>query len=55
MIKVQLPIVALTADVMPEDKQMAVEAGFNAHLCKPINANDLGNCLAQYQPNSIEL
>ncbi|NQZ12758.1 MAG: response regulator, partial [Algicola sp.] len=51
MDKNQLPIIALTADVMPEDKQLAVEVGFNAHLSKPIDINDLANCLAQYQPS----
>ncbi len=54
MDKNQLPIVALTADVMPEEKQMAVEAGFNAHLSKPINVNDLGNTLALYKENASE-
>ena len=40
-----LPIIALTADVMPEDKQKAFEVGFTAHLGKPLNIDDLNEQL----------
>ena len=36
-----IPIVALSAAVMQEDKQKTTEAGMNAHLAKPINKHIL--------------
>ena len=43
-----IPIIALTADVMPEDKARAIEVGFSAHLAKPIDMQKLAECLQQY-------
>ncbi len=43
-----LPVIALTADVMPEDKARAVEVGFNAHLAKPLDMKKLAECLQKY-------
>lgn len=43
-----LPIIALTADVMPQDKAHALAVGFNQHLAKPLERNKLAICLAQY-------
>ncbi|MBQ4812741.1 histidine kinase [Pseudoalteromonas luteoviolacea] len=43
-----LPIVALTADVMPEDKAYAIAIGFNSHLAKPLDRDKLGTCLDHY-------
>ncbi len=37
----QLPIIALTADVDVKSKTRALEAGFNHHLAKPINIQEL--------------
>lgn len=45
----QLPIIALTADVMPEDKAYAVAVGFNSHLAKPLERDKLVQCLIQYR------
>ena len=45
----QLPIIALTADAMPQNKQRAFEVGFSAHLTKPIDVNKLTECLQQYR------
>ncbi len=45
-----IPIIALTADVMPEDKNKAFEIGFNHHLAKPIELSKLISCLKQYMP-----
>lgn len=42
-----LPIIALTANVMEDDKQMCLEAGMNAHLSKPIAFADLKAMLAE--------
>ena len=44
----QLPIIALTADVMPEDKANAFAIGFNEHLAKPLELDKLTQCLSQY-------
>lgn len=43
-----LPIIALTADVMPEDKLRAFEVGFSDHLGKPIEIHKLSQCLAKH-------
>jgi CheY-like chemotaxis protein len=44
----ELPIIALTADVMPEDKAHAQAVGFNQHLAKPLELSKLSECLTQY-------
>ncbi|KAA1162629.1 ATP-binding protein [Pseudoalteromonas fuliginea] len=44
----ELPIIALTADVMPEDKAHAQAVGFNQHLAKPLELSKLTECLVQY-------
>ncbi|MBH0069561.1 CHASE domain-containing protein [Pseudoalteromonas sp. NZS100] len=44
----ELPIIALTADVMPEDKAHAQAVGFNQHLAKPLELIKLTECLVQY-------
>ncbi len=40
-----LPIIALTADVMPEDKIRVIECGCNDHMAKPIEVDKLLGCL----------
>lgn len=44
----ELPIVAMTANVMDEDIQRAKSAGFNDHLGKPIDLNKLQSTLSHY-------
>jgi CheY-like chemotaxis protein len=39
------PLIALTGWGSEEDKHEAMAAGFNAHLTKPVNANDLYGAL----------
>lgn len=36
-----IPVVALTANVLPEDKLKTRDAGFHAHVSKPIDFNQL--------------
>lgn len=43
-----LPIIALTADVMLDDKQRAFSVGFNDHLSKPLDLDKLHECLQHY-------
>lgn len=33
----KIPIIAMTTDVLPEDREKALEAGMNAHLTKPVH------------------
>lgn len=47
----QLPIIALTADVMPQEKAHALAIGFNQHLAKPLELDKLAKCLTQYVDN----
>ncbi|MDR1015019.1 MAG: response regulator [Coriobacteriales bacterium] len=43
-----IPIIAMTANVFREDVERALEAGMDAHLGKPIDANDLLVLLDSY-------
>jgi two-component system, sensor histidine kinase and response regulator len=47
---VELPIVAMTANVMPQDRQLCTDAGMTAHLSKPIDIDELKACLLQWIP-----
>ena len=40
--KAGIPILAMTANAFEEDKKMAMEAGMNGHVSKPIDVNVLG-------------
>jgi two-component system, sensor histidine kinase and response regulator len=44
----RLPIIALTANVMSEDREHCLAAGMDAHLGKPIVPSQLADCLARY-------
>ncbi|WP_295152789.1 response regulator [uncultured Ruminococcus sp.] len=37
----RIPIIALTANSFDEDVQLSMQAGMNAHLCKPVEAEHL--------------
>ncbi|MFW8591409.1 ATP-binding protein [Glaciecola sp. 2405UD65-10] len=43
----ELPIVALTADVMPESRELAEKLGFTGYLSKPVTIEILIECLLQ--------
>src|SRR6202161_3437437 len=44
----RLPIIALTANVMSEDRENCIAAGMDAHLGKPIEPAQLIVCLSRY-------
>jgi CheY-like chemotaxis protein/HPt (histidine-containing phosphotransfer) domain-containing protein len=44
----RMPIIALTANVMSEDRERCIAAGMDAHLCKPIDVTQLANCLERF-------
>ena len=43
-----IPIIALTANAMAEDKRSALESGMNDFLVKPVNPDDLEKALAKW-------
>ncbi|TAN51338.1 MAG: response regulator [Methylococcaceae bacterium] len=43
----RLPIVAMTANAFEQDRLDALEAGMNAHIAKPINADNIADVLAR--------
>jgi len=44
----ELPIIAMTANVMPADRKKTLEAGMNAHIAKPINIQELYAVMAKW-------
>jgi PAS domain S-box-containing protein len=44
----RLPIIALTANVMTEDRENCIAAGMDAHIGKPIVPTQLADCLSRY-------
>ena len=50
----RLPIIALTANVMSEDRESCIAAGMDAHLGKPIEPAKLIDCLGRYfKPDAV--
>ena len=47
-IRANIPVIALTANAFPEDKEKAVEVGMDEFLTKPINSTRLLKCLAKF-------
>ncbi|MDR0356726.1 MAG: response regulator [Deltaproteobacteria bacterium] len=45
-----LPIVAMTAHAMSNDRQLSLDAGMNDHISKPINVNELLQTLVKWIP-----
>ncbi|MFW5426359.1 MAG: response regulator [Methylophagaceae bacterium] len=43
-----IPIIAMTANVMPEDIERAYTAGMNDHIAKPINVEDMFETIAKW-------
>jgi PAS domain S-box-containing protein len=55
---IELPIIAMTANVMAGDREKALESGMNEHIGKPINTGELFTKLAQWvtpsYPNKVK-
>jgi signal transduction histidine kinase len=49
-----IPIVAMTANAYREDVEMAMEAGMNAHVAKPIDIEVLLSVLEEYRTTSVQ-
>jgi CheY-like chemotaxis protein len=49
-----IPIVAMTANAYREDVEMAMEAGMNAHVAKPIDIEVLLSVLEEYRTASVQ-
>ncbi len=50
-----IPIIALSAAVMQDDKLLTQKAGMNAHIAKPINLNELEKVIEKYLNNHAEI
>lgn len=46
--KANIPIIAMTANAFTEDRQVALDAGMNDHIAKPINMNILVPTIQKY-------
>ncbi len=44
----ELPILAMTANAMSGDRELCLDAGMNDHIGKPIDVNQLFECLARW-------
>ncbi|MCP4716695.1 MAG: response regulator [Deltaproteobacteria bacterium] len=47
-----IPIVAMTASAMPDDRKRCIDAGMNDYMTKPINPNELASMLERYLPSA---
>ncbi len=49
-VRSRTPIVALTANAMPEDRQRCMQSGMDGYLSKPLDRSALANELAKWLP-----
>ena len=50
-----LPIIAMTANALDEEKKACFNSGMNDVLTKPLTLNALNDCLSQWFPNAMAL
>ena len=46
----ELPIVAMTANAMSDDRQACLDAGMNEHVAKPLDMDELVDMILQHAP-----
>jgi CheY-like chemotaxis protein len=46
----QTPVIALTADVMPDCRERCLEAGMNDYITKPVKVETLDMALSKWLP-----
>jgi signal transduction histidine kinase/CheY-like chemotaxis protein len=51
--RITLPVVAMTANVMEEDRHRAAQAGMNAHVAKPVDVEQLIAILRTLAPHAV--
>ena len=49
------PVIALTANSMPGDREECLRAGMDAHLSKPIRPEELADALARWLPAPVKI
>ena len=47
-----IPIIALTAQAMPEDREKALSVGCDGYMTKPINPKELDEALNNFKPRA---
>ena len=50
----RIPIIAMTASAMPEDREKCLMAGMDYYVSKPINAQDLYQILEKFRQSRVE-
>jgi two-component system sensor histidine kinase/response regulator len=50
---IHLPIIALSANVLSEDRENCMAAGMDAHLGKPLEPTQLADCLGRYLKTDV--
>ncbi len=49
-----VPVIAMTANAMPEDRKRCLSSGMDDYISKPISPNDLYNMLEKYIQTEVE-
>ncbi|MCL2638482.1 MAG: PAS domain S-box protein [Oscillospiraceae bacterium] len=44
----ETPVIAMTANAMPEDRELTLQSGMSDYICKPFTARDLWSCLLRF-------
>jgi two-component system sensor histidine kinase BarA len=49
-----IPIVGVTASILPEDRRRMLEAGMDGHIVKPLRGDELAGVLERWLPDGVE-